>query len=274
MDKRIGAFSKDIIVTIIIPHYKTLELTRFCLEFLKKNTDLSLATVFVVDNESNDPSLDYLRTLGWIRLFERKSISDESASEAHARALDLGLAHTQTPYVLSFHTDTIAISPGWLTFLIDQIEQAPDIAGVGSWKLEEKPPHKKIAKKIERFWETRIWFPITGKKYGHIAGTGEHYYYLRSHCALYKTRLLLAHTNGFSDQNETAGKVLHKKLVQKGFQMNFIPPKVLLKYVQHLNHATMILNVNQWAKGKTYKKEYRRLLRELKRFNREDILIR
>ena len=48
-------------VTIIVPNYKTYELTKVCLRLLRKNTDLNHADVIVVDNNSNDESSKYLK---------------------------------------------------------------------------------------------------------------------------------------------------------------------------------------------------------------------
>ena len=65
--------------------------------------------------------------------------------------------------------------------------------------------------------------------------------FLRSHCALYSTDLLRQHTRGFGD-GESAGKSIHRLLTAAGYEMEFIPPEILIRYMDHLNHATMILN--------------------------------
>src|SRR3990167_9334292 len=109
-------------VTILIPHYKTFALTKLCLRLIRKHTDPVLAKVIVIDNDSRDESVDYLRSLSWIELIERTGIPDEGAISAHARALDLALERVTTPYVLSIHTDTLVKRPDWLSYLIDPLE--------------------------------------------------------------------------------------------------------------------------------------------------------
>ena len=42
------------IVTILIPNYKTLELTKVCLRLIRKFTNLDQAKVIVIDNDSQD----------------------------------------------------------------------------------------------------------------------------------------------------------------------------------------------------------------------------
>lgn len=58
-------------VTIIVPNYKTYQLTKVCLRLLRKNTDLNHADVIVVDNNSNDESSKYLKSLKWIKFIHR-----------------------------------------------------------------------------------------------------------------------------------------------------------------------------------------------------------
>lgn len=260
------------LVTILLPHYKTLELAKLCLRSLKMHTDLSKIKVLAIDNNSGDESLDYLRSVKWISLIERSDIAGEEPAEMHSKALDIGMQSVVTPYVLSIHTDTIVTNNSWLDFLLGKIQLSEKIAGVGSWKLESVSPLKRFGKVIEEFLQQAIWFPLTGKKHCGIIGTGDNYYYLRSHCALYRTELIRKYTSGFSDEAQTAGKVIHRKLVENGFQMLFIEPHELSRYMKHLNHATMILNPAIAGKKTGSKKSYDRIMRELKSVQYDKIL--
>ena len=86
-------------VTILVPNYKTPEITKICLRLLRKYTDFSQVRVIVIDNDSGDASLDYLRGLKWVELIERKAEADDTPALSHARALDLALAQVNAPYV-------------------------------------------------------------------------------------------------------------------------------------------------------------------------------
>lgn len=251
-------------VAILIPHYKTLKMTKLCLDLLKKNTDLARAELIVIDNGSKDDSSDYLRSLDWITLITRDKIEGEKGATAHSNALDLALEKVTTPYFLSIHTDTFVIHPKWLEFLLAQIQSDDNLAGIGSWKLEFKPWYKRILKSIEKFWQENIWFPLVGKGDGAIAGRGDNYYYLRSHCALYKTEHVRKYANGFNDGGETAGKVMHRKLEDSGLIMKFLESNHLSRYVRHLNHATQILNPELQGKGTGKPKQFKRIQKELK----------
>lgn len=255
-------------VALLIPHFRTLELTRFCLRSLRKYTDLSRVQVIVIDNASRDASTDYLRSLSWIILIEREPVPGEKPPTAHARALDLGLTRVDTPYVLSMHTDTIVISPAWLDFLLGRIEADPRIAGVGSWKLEFKPWYKRLAK-----WLESAWFTLRARL--GKAGEGQDRdpsLYLRSHCALYRTDLLRRFDLRFDSEDETAGKALHRKLVEQGFVMEFLDTHDLARHVRHINHATMILNPEIAGRKTGTEAERRRLRRELESLHYRQIL--
>ncbi len=249
-------------VSIILPNYKTPELTRLCLRSLRKYTPPDAVRVIAVDNASGDASLDYLRSLGWIRLIERTpaDIAGMKPALMHTTAMDLAFQQVDTPFVLSFHTDTIVSSPDWLDFLLGEINKSGRIAGVGSWKLEFIPPAKRFGKKLEVV-ENRVK-QFLGLKKPEVQ-------FLRSHCALYRTDLLRQYTRGFGD-GESAGKSIHRRLTEAGFTLEFIPPDVLIRYMDHLNHATMILNPSIGSRRTSSRRARRSLDAKMARYR--DIL--
>lgn len=259
------------LVTILIPNFRTLTLTKLCLRLIRQYTDLHLARVMVIDNDSQDESLAYLRSLQWISLIERISIPGESACQSHSRALDLGLAQVTTPYVLSIHTDTLVKQQGWLPFLLSQIEKDTQIAGVGSWKLEFKPRWRRSLKLIEYYVQRAYYAFIKREQHG-LQGVGTNFPYLRSHCALYRTALLRQHQLHFSDGDMVAGKKMHQSLLSLGYHMRFIDSEQLCEYLEHINHATVVLNPHLSTREKSVEKGRQRIAKALARFNAETIL--
>ncbi|OGT46977.1 MAG: glycosyltransferase [Gammaproteobacteria bacterium RIFCSPHIGHO2_12_FULL_41_20] len=259
------------LVSILIPNYKTLELTKLCLRLLRKYTRMEKIKVIVIDNASQDASLDYLRTLAWIELIERQAISGESPVQAHSRALDLALARVATPYVLSIHTDTLVKHPMWLEFLISEIEHSPRIAGVGSWKLECKPYWQQVLKAVESKMQ-QFYYQLIGKTQHGLQGVGENYFYLRSHCAMYRTEILQELNLHFSDGDAVAGKVMYKSLVDAGYEMVFLSPEKLVHYLEHINHATVVLNPELSSRKKSVTKGLRRIKKTLADLNADKIL--
>jgi GT2 family glycosyltransferase len=228
-------------VTILIPNYKTPELTKICVRLIRQHTPSDLYKIIAIDNDSGDESLEYLRSLDGITLIERDISNDARPGLSHSNALDDAVKQVDTPYVLSIHTDTFVHHDEWLQYLINEIEKDDNIGGVGSWKLEVKPFIKRLAKKIEFGFQSVI-FPLIGKGAGHLEGKGENYFYLRSHCALYRTDLIKKYQLSFAEGADTAGKILHKRLADNGHKMVFLPSEKLVPYVYHVNHATMVLN--------------------------------
>lgn len=258
-------------VTILVPNYKTLDLTKLCLRLLRKYTPSDLARVIVIDNDSNDASLEYLRSLPWIHLIERKAIAGESPALSHSRALDMGLQEVTTPYVLSIHTDTLVKRSDWLPFLLQQIDKDPRIAGIGSWKLEIKPWHKEILKRCERVFQ-QLYYRCLGITDHALEGQGKNYYYLRSHCALYRMEPIKRLGLCFADNEEVAGKVMHRKLLENNYQMHFLASDLLNRYLNHINHATMVLNPELGARESTISKGMRRIQKQLQALNADRIL--
>lgn len=259
-------------VTILVPNYKTLELTKLCLRLIRKHTEQNKARVIVIDNDSGDDSLEYLRTLSWIQLIERTAIPDEGAISSHSRALDLGLQQVTTPYVLSIHTDSLVKNPAWLDFLVSHLEKRPTIAGVGSWKLESKPFWRQALKTMERNVQL-AYYHFSGKYAHGIEGIGKNYYYLRSHCAMYRMDLIRKYNLHFSGGDMVAGKDMHKKLTDAGYEMIFLPSNVLHTYLDHINHATTVLNPELSTRSKSVDKGIRRIQKSLIRMNGDKILL-
>lgn len=259
------------IATILLPNYRTPDITKLCLRLICKYTDLSRIHVIAIDNNSEDKSLEYLRSLNWIELIERVPESDDTAPLSHSRALDLGFEKVETPYVFSFHTDTFVRRNDWLDFMLKQIDRDENIAGIGSWKLEVKPTYKLVLKRMEAFLES-LWYSIKGIDKSCLEGTPFHKQYLRSHCALYRTELLRNYRLRFSGDKDTAGKIIHEQLVQRGYDMLFLSPAILSKYMVHLNHATMVLNPDLGSRPKSIRKGLKRIRRILNELQAEKIL--
>lgn len=228
-------------VTILVPNYRTPEITKICLRLLRKHTDFSLAHVIVVDNNSGDASLEYLRGLKWITLLERKGKPGEAPVMSHARALDLALTLVETPYVISIHTDTFIKRSDWLEPLLKPLEQNPKVAGVGSWKLESKTLFQRLGRRFEQCWKYAL-----SRLTSYLGYRRERYdpnlHYLRSHCAVYRMDVIRRLQTGFADGNVTAGKVMHQKMLAAGYEMVFLESETLGRYLEHLNHATSVLN--------------------------------
>lgn len=258
-------------VTILIPNYKTPEITKICMRLIRQHTDFNRVEVIVIDNNSNDASLAYLKTLNWITLIERKADAPESPPLSHSRALDLALAQVTTPYVLSIHTDTFVRSADWIDVLLKPFKLNPKLAGVGSWKLESKSKLQMLGYEFEQAWKKLLstYFGYRGYRADRLDVNAR---YLRSHCAMYRMDVIQALNTNFSDGEDTAGKVMHQKIVAAGYEMLFLDSGELGRYVDHLNHATMVLNPEFGSSEQMRKQGNKRIKDKLRGIDANGIL--
>ena len=240
--------------TICVANYKTLDFTRLCLRSIRKFTKYPY-NVIVVDNNSQDDSLEYLKTLNWIKLIQRDTSTDVSGGHSHAAALELGLENCNTEFFISMHSDTFVQKTGWLSDLIEYFGDKDDIACVGSGKIELTSKWRTLLKKatdLRTFKRKLLKQPDP---------LGKHRYYNRTICCLYRTDVLKHEKLSFLTDREkglTAGKKLYFELIDRGYKTIELPKAVMGKYVIHLAHATQAINPAEFTlRKKTIRKCHR-----------------
>jgi len=207
-------------VTICIVNYKTLESTRLCLRSIRKFTQYPHEVV-VIDNGSKDDSVDYLRSLNWIRLIERKPAEKERGGYAHAAGLDAGLANCNTEFFVSMHSDVIVQRQNWLTDVIAYFGDGDDIACVGSGKIELTSKWRLALKKATDYRSFKRRLLREPDR------LGKYRYYNRTICCLYRTEVLVRENLSFLMDREkglTGGKKLYFELVDRGYKTVELPP--------------------------------------------------
>lgn len=231
--------------TICIVNYKTEELTRLCLRSIRKFTKAPYEVV-VVDNNSGDASLDYLRSLKWITLIDRTGEDIPKGGWAHGTALNLALKNCNTEYFMAMHSDTFVRREGWLQELVSNME-SNDAVCTGGGKLDLKPAWQVFLKKITDVKALK-------RK---IADKKEDKFYIRTICALYKTEILHKHNLDFTlkmDEGVTCGKQLYYELLNLGYKTAPISEWKMADMIYHLAHATMVLNPEFTVRNRTEKK--------------------
>ena len=237
--------------TICIPNYKTLDFTRLCLRSIRKFTMYPYEVV-VIDNDSQDESLEYLKHLSWIRLIERRGENDPSGGYAHGAALELGLANCNTEFFISMHSDTFVQKENWLSELIRYFDNDENVACVGSGKIELAPRWRILLKKVtdlRTFRRKLLREPDT---------IGRYRYYNRTICCLYRANILHRENLSFltdSDKALTAGKKLYFELVDRGYKTVELPLSIMSRYAIHLAHVTQVVNPREFTlRNKTVRK--------------------
>jgi len=231
-------------VTICVVNYKTLDLTRLCLRSIRKYTDYPYK-VLVIDNDSQDDSTEYLKSLKWIQFVSRtEKTNDSSGGYAHAAALDMGLALCDTPYFMAMHSDTFVHKAGWLTELMRYFQTDPSVVCVGGGKCELTSSFREFLKKLTDFKTFRR------KLLGTPDPLGVYRYYNRTVCTIYRTEVLKKENLSFLMDREkglTVGKKLYFELVDRGYKTVELPDSIMRRYVWHLAHATQVVNPNEFA---------------------------
>ena len=228
--------------TICIVNYKTLDFTRLCLRSIRKFTSYPYE-IIVVDNNSQDESLEYLKGLNWIRLINRDATADPSGGYSHAAALDVALERCNTEFFISMHSDTFIQKENWLSDLVSYFDGDKTIACVGSGKIELTPKWQILFKKatdLRTFKRKLLRQPDP---------TGKYRYYNRTICSLYRTEILKHEKLSFlmgRDIGLTSGKKLYFELVDRGYNTVELSPSIMGRYIIHLAHATQAINPKEF----------------------------
>ncbi|WP_223920853.1 glycosyltransferase [Geobacter sp. AOG2] len=116
-----------VLVSIIIPLFNQVALTRRCLEALSQTIGASIShEIILVDNASTDATGEYLRSSG-----NSATIIRNSSNLGFARACNQGARAARGKYLLFLNNDTVP-QPGWLEPLIRALEDDPSVAAAGS----------------------------------------------------------------------------------------------------------------------------------------------
>ncbi len=242
--------------TICVVNYRTLDVTRMCLRSIRKYTDYPYE-VLVIDTDSRDESLDYLKGLSWIRLVERRpERPDPDGSYAHGAALDLGLSLCHTEFFVTLHSDTIILRPGWLSPLIGSFEPDPGVACVGGDRVERMPRWRILLKRaLDVKALHRRLFADADRRLRYRP-------FIRTVYAAYRTEVLRGEALSFlpeAARGLTVGQKLYLDLRERGYRTVRLSDAVACQYVVHLAHATQVLNPREFGLERIAKKWHRAL---------------
>jgi cellulose synthase/poly-beta-1,6-N-acetylglucosamine synthase-like glycosyltransferase len=259
----------DARVTFCIVNYRTLDLTRLCLRSIRKFTRAPYK-VLVIDNHSEDESLDYLRSLSWIHLIERKpDTPDPDGSYAHGAALDLGLVHCDTDLFVSLHSDTVILQSDWLRALVAPF-QDPQVACVGTGKIELKPRWQQWLQRVSDYkaLQRKLFASDEEKLRFRTFNT--------TICSAYRTQTLCNENlsfRGCGHHRLTVGRELYFALQDRGYRTVTLTPKLVGQYIAHLAHATQALHANEFdMQGRAERKYLQRARKVLGRAQVQTIL--
>src|SRR5262245_21881537 len=127
-------------ISVCIPHWQVRDMMSICLRSIRKYSRKYDLEVIVVDNGSRDDSLDYLRSLPWIRLVERPEERESNWPANVFTAWDLGVRTARGEFFVTMHSDVFVRREGWLDPFLREMAGSPRVAGSGAWKLALENP--------------------------------------------------------------------------------------------------------------------------------------
>jgi glycosyltransferase involved in cell wall biosynthesis len=237
--------------SLLLVNYKTADMTRMCMELLRDYVKAQRIAVWVVDNDSADASLDYLRSLDWINLLERRAPNKEAGHIAHGKALDLALEKIETDYVFLLHTDTLIHDPEVFEMMMQTCLKSPNIAAVGcveqlnrgllrdTWRLTSRfCKHYVRRAKIHLGWRSKEPKPYRET-------------HLKSFCTLWNARLIKSEGLHFCIDDRVPGYTLQDRMTGLGYGIRLLSPRKIFRYLEHIQAGTV-------AAAGTYGKNHRR----------------
>src|SRR3982750_115463 len=140
-------------VTIVILTWNGLSYTKRCLETLHSETNFEGYEVIVVDNGSTDGSVEYLKSLPWIRFIQNSN--NKGFAKANNQALELC---DDSSDVVLLNNDTEILQRDWLANLQETAYTSPAIGIVGARLIRPDGLllHAGTYMPIETFWGQQI----------------------------------------------------------------------------------------------------------------------
>ena len=140
-------------VTIIILTWNGLDYTKRCIESLQERTVFPDYEVVVVDNGSTDGTVEYLRSLSSLRVFE----NDRNLGFVRGNNRAMAECGGDSDFVL-LNNDTEIIQPEWLSRLQATAYSAPEVGVVGARlrRPDGMLQHAGAYMPIETFWGQQI----------------------------------------------------------------------------------------------------------------------
>lgn len=224
-------------ITICIPHWQVKTYMQAALRSIRRHSSKYDLDVIVVDNGSKDDSLDYLRSIPWIRLIERPEEVHTNWPMNVFTAWDRGLVEARGEFYVTMHSDVFLRRDDWLDPFLREIRRAPNVAASGAWKLEVENPFYAFQKRIIGGAAWRIKTLLGLKK---PSANASEKLYPRDYCAMYKTDVVRRHGMTYCPINGCGGGgySIAKQLWDAGYEMGIIPIREMADRVYHVAHGT------------------------------------
>ncbi len=224
-------------ICICIPHWQAARYMSLCLRSIRKHSSGHDVEVIVVDNGSRDGSVEYLRSLRWIRLIERPEETHTNWPVNVFTAWDRGLRETDADYFVTMHSDVFIKSDRWLVPFLRELSADARVAGVGSWKLELENAVYAWQKRFLGYAFARAK-TLVGLSKKQVRWQAQNY--PRDYCAMYRRAVLAERGLSFlgPDGMTGGGYAIARQIWDAGFLTRLFPVREMAEGLYHVAHGT------------------------------------
>ncbi len=127
---------KNVVLSIIIVHYRTRELTLQCLRSLKEFNSHVSSEVILIDNGSNDAIVDAVASE-----FSDVRFIETGRNDGFGQANNLGIVNARGQYILLLNSDTKLIEPVF-DRLVQYMDANPGVGCVGPQHVDGGGRHQ------------------------------------------------------------------------------------------------------------------------------------
>jgi len=225
-------------VSICIPHWQVKPLISICLRSIRKHSKNYDTEIIVVDDGSKDDSIEYLRSLKWIRLVERPEESRTNWSLNVYTAYDSGLQAATGEYYMTMHSDVFVKRDDWLDPFLTRMTEDDKVAGVGAWKFKLENPLYVFQKRVLGT-AVKLVKNALGKKKRIYWRQG---HFPRDYCVMYRRAPIVEHNLTFRPLFNSGGNYsIARQLWDAGYQTRMMPVRELAEKIVHVGHATAVV---------------------------------
>ncbi len=226
-------------ITVCVPHWQVRDMMSICLRALRRHSQKYNLEILVVDNGSRDDSLDYLRSLSWIRLIERPEESSANWPTNVFTAWDLAARESTSEFLVTMHSDVFLRRDDWLDPFLREMNAGPNVAATGSGKLALEHPLYTWQKEFVG----DCLATIKGLFGRSTRGDDQKGTYPRDYCAMYRREVLVRENLSFvPDAGEiTGGYPIARRLRERGYELRVFPVAEMSAGLVHVTHASAAL---------------------------------
>ena len=117
-------------VNVIVLTYNNLRLNRFCIDSILNNTAYPNYELIVLDNQSTDGTVEYLKELD-VKQDPRVKVILNPENSGFAGGNNKAIEQSDGKYVVLLNNDTV-VTRGWLTSLVKHMEADPKCGMIGA----------------------------------------------------------------------------------------------------------------------------------------------